>query len=214
MERTVFLNGQFLPTHQASISIMDRGFLFADGVYEVSAVIDGRLVDNATHLARLERSLAEIGIDNPYDAATWTGFQKEIIERNKLLEGVVYLQVTRGAAERDFAFPAGAPLTTLLFTQEKTLLNSLGGKSGVSVVTVQDQRWARRDIKSIGLLGQVLAKQAAVTRGCAEAWMVEDGLVTEGSSSTASSSHRRMRSLRGRCPAAYCRASRGCRFCA
>jgi len=185
MERTVFINQQFLPISQASIPIMDRGFLFGDGVYEVSAVIEGRLVDNAAHLARLERSLGEIGIANPYDSAEWTRFQKELVARNGLREGVVYLQVTRGVAERDFPFPSAAAPTVVMFTQDKTLLETRSGREGAAIITVPDLRWKRRDIKSTGLLAQVLAKQAAVSAGCVEAWMVEDGHVTEGSSSTA-----------------------------
>ncbi len=185
MHRTVFVNQQFLPISQAAIPIMDRGFLFGDGVYEVSAVIEGRLVDNAAHLSRLERSLREIGIANPYEAEGWTRLQKELVERNGLREGIVYLQVTRGVADRDFPFPRDATPTVVMFTQEKTLLDARSGRDGVPVVTVPDQRWRRCDIKSTGLLAQVLAKQAAVSQGCAEAWMVDDGHVTEGSSSTA-----------------------------
>lgn len=185
MERTVFLNGQFLPISQASISIMDRGFLFADGIYEVSAVIDGKLVDNPAHLARLERSLAAIRIENPYSAGEWTGFQKQLIAQNGLEEGVVYIQVTRGVAERDFPFPHGTAPTVVMFTQPKVVVNAPAGLNGVPIITVPDIRWARRDIKTIGLLAQTLAKQAAVEQQCAEAWMVEDGYITEGSSSTA-----------------------------
>lgn len=185
MTRTVFVNEQFLPISQAAIPVMDRGFLFGDSVYEVSAVFGGRLVDNSAHLARLERSLGEIGIANPYDMATWKRFQKELIERNGLRQGIVYIQVTRGVADRDFPFPAGAAPTVVMFTQEKNMIDAGTGRDGVRVATVPDLRWDRRDIKSTGLLAQVLAKQAAVSQGCAEAWMVEDGYVTEGSSSTA-----------------------------
>ena len=184
--RTVYLNGEFLPFEDARVPIMDRGFLFADGIYEVSAVIDGRLVDNAAHLARLDRSLGEIGIPNPHDAAAWERLQTELVARNDVREGLVYMQVTRGAYERDFAFPpAGTPPTVMMFTQAKTVIASKLAESGAKVITVEDLRWKRRDIKSVALLAQVLAKQAAAEAGVSEAWMIEDGAVTEGSSSTA-----------------------------
>ena len=185
MSRTVYVNGAFVPFEQASLSIMDRGFLFADGIYEVSAVVNGRLVDNEAHLARLDRSLKEIRIPNPYDAAEWTKLEEELVRRNGLVEGTVYMQVTRGAAERDFAFPKEAKPTVVMFTQPKTIVNAPGARTGVSVITVPDLRWQRRDIKSVALLAQVLAKQAAAEAGVAEAWMVENGAVTEGGSSTA-----------------------------
>jgi D-alanine transaminase len=184
--RIVYLNGAFLPFEEARVPIMDRGFLFADGIYEVSAIIDGRLVDNAAHLARLDRSLGEIGIRNPHDAAGWEKLQTELVARNGVREGLVYMQVTRGVAERDFAFPkAGTAPTVMMFTQAKTVLANPLAQSGARVITVEDLRWKRRDIKSVALLAQVLAKQQAAEAGVAEAWMVEDGAVTEGSSSTA-----------------------------
>ena len=185
MSRIVFLNGRFLPYEEAHLSIMDRGFLFADGVYEVAAVLGGRLVDNDAHLARLERCLGAIRIPNPYDRAEWVRLEAELVSRNALDEGLVYMQVTRGAAERDFGFPTSATPTVVMFTQPKTILRSPQAETGVAVVTVPDLRWKRRDIKSVALLAQVLAKQAAVEAGVYEAWMVEDGFVTEGSSSTA-----------------------------
>ena len=184
--RIVYLNGAFLPFEEARVPIMDRGFLFADGIYEVSAIIDGRLVDNAAHLARLDRSLGEIGIRNPHDAAGWQALQTELVARNGVTEGLVYMQVTRGVAERDFAFPkAGTEPTVVMFTQAKTVLANPLAESGARVITVEDLRWKRRDIKSVALLAQVLAKQQAAEAGVAEAWMVEDEAVTEGSSSTA-----------------------------
>lgn len=184
--RTVYLNGQFLPFEEARVPIMDRGFLFADGIYEVSAILDGKLVDNAAHLARLDRSLGEIGIRNPHDAAGWERLQTELVARNGVTEGLVYMQVTRGVAERDFAFPkGGVEPTVMMFTQAKTALANPLAESGARVITVEDLRWKRRDIKSVALLAQVLAKQQAAEAGVAEAWMVEDGAVTEGSSSTA-----------------------------
>jgi D-alanine transaminase len=180
----VFVNG-FVPYEEARIPIMDRGFLFADGIYEVSAVLNSRLVDNDAHLARLDRSLKEIRIANPYSAQEWTRLEEELVRRNGLVEGVVYMEVTRGAAERDFAFPKDTKPTVVMFTQVKNISRAPAAETGVAVVTVEDLRWKRRDIKSVALLAQVLAKQAAAEAGVAEAWMVEDGHVTEGSSSTA-----------------------------
>ena len=185
MARIVFLNGEFLPYEEAKLPIMDRGFLFADGIYEVAAVLNGRLVDNEAHLARLDRSLGEIRIPNPYSAAEWTRLEEELVRRNGLVEGLVYMEVTRGVAERDFGFPTDAKPTVVMFTQPKTITHSPTSETGISVVTVPDIRWQRRDIKSVALLAQVLAKQAAVEAGAGEAWMVQDGHVTEGSSSSA-----------------------------
>jgi len=184
--RIVYLNGEFLPFDEALVPIMDRGFLFADGIYEVSAILGGRLVDNAAHVARLDRSLGEIGIRNPHDAAEWERLQTELMSRNGVTEGLVYMQVTRGVAERDFAFPpADTAPTVMMFTQAKTVAANPLAEKGARVVTVEDLRWKRRDIKSVALLAQVLAKQQAVEAGVSEAWMVEDGAITEGSSSTA-----------------------------
>jgi D-alanine transaminase len=143
------------------------------------------LVDNEAHLARLDRSLKEIRIPNPYSAAEWTKLEEELVRRNGLREGTVYMQVTRGVAERDFAFPKDARPTVVMFTQASEIVNAPAARTGVAVITVPDLRWKRRDIKSVALLAQVLAKQAAAEAGVAEAWMVEDGYVTEGGSSTA-----------------------------
>jgi D-alanine transaminase len=185
MARIVYVNGAFLPFEEARIPIMDRGFLFADGIYEVSAVLNSSLVDNEAHLARLDRSLKEIRIANPYTSEEWTRLEEELVRRNGLVEGVVYMEVTRGAAEREFAFPKDAKPTVVMFTQPKNISRSPQAETGVGVITVPDLRWKRRDIKSVALLAQVLAKQAAAEAGVAEAWMVEDGHVTEGGSSTA-----------------------------
>lgn len=184
-QRIVFVNGAYTPLADAKISIMDRGFLFGDGVYEVSAVLDGRLVDNDAHLARLRRSLSELGIPNPHSDPEWTGIERELVARNRLSEGVVYLEVTRGVAERDFVYPEALTPTVVVFTQEKNIVASPLVTRGAKVVTAADLRWARRDIKSVALLAQVLAKQAAMAAGAAEVWMTEDGFVTEGGSSTA-----------------------------
>jgi len=169
------------------VSILDRGFLFADGVYDVAAVIGGRLIDNEAHLSRLAKSLRELRIENPPPLRTIADVEAELVARNGLNEGLVYLQITRGAADdRDFGFPSGTTPTFIAFAKEKNIVASPAAESGVKVLAVPDIRWARRDIKTIALLAQVLAKQAALDAGCQEAWMVDhDGLVTEGSSSTA-----------------------------
>ncbi|WP_201864251.1 D-amino-acid transaminase [Microvirga soli] len=184
MSRIVFLNGSFLPIEEAKVPFMDRGFLFGDGVYEGIGVLDGQLIDNEAHLERLERSLAEVRIRNPYSRAEWTSLQQEIVRRNGMAEGFIYFQVTRGVAERDFFFPENAEPSVAMFTQAKSIADAPAARTGIAVVTVPDQRWARRDIKSINLLAQVLAKQAAKEAGAQEAWLVEDGYVTEGGSSS------------------------------
>ena len=181
-----YLNGAFLPRDEARISPLDRGFLFADGIYEVAAVIDGKLIDSASHLARLERSTAAIGITLPMPVAQIEAIQKELVVRNGVNEGLVYLQITRGADEsRDFIAPAGLRPTLFLFVQHKDFLDTPAVRDGIAVATMPDLRWKRRDIKSVGLLAQTMAKQAARDAGAQEAWMVEDGFVTEGASSTA-----------------------------
>ena len=187
MDSIAYVNGAFVPLSEAKVSILDRGFLFADGIYEVSAVLDGKLVDNASHLARLERSVGEISLPLPDSIERIIEIQKELIARNKLDAGLVYLEVTRGADEgRDFAFPKGDVKPTLImFTSVKDIVNAESAKTGIGVITVPDIRWTRRDIKSVALLAQVLAKQAAAEAGAGEAWMIEDGKVTEGGSSSA-----------------------------
>jgi D-alanine transaminase len=185
MSRTVYVNGAYLPEEDARISVFDRGFLFADGIYEVSAVLGGRLVDCEAHLDRLFRSCREIKLELPWSKAELLEIHREMIRRNELDEGGVYLQVTRGAADRDFAFPREAEPSLVLFTQARSYTSAPGVKTGIKVVTFPDLRWERRDIKSVGLLAQVLAKQHAAEQGANDAWLVEDGVVTEGASSTA-----------------------------
>lgn len=181
-----YLNGRFEPLAQAHVSVLDRGFLFADGIYEVAAVIDGRLIDSASHLARLERSTGAIGIALPLSLPEIEAAQKELVARNALTEGLVYLQITRGAdATRDFLPSPDIQPTLVMFTQAKPFLDVPAVRNGIAVATMPDLRWARRDIKSVGLLAQAMAKRAAAEAGAQEAWMVEDGFVTEGASSTA-----------------------------
>lgn len=184
MSRIVFLNGSFLPIEEAKVPFMDRGFLFGDGVYEGVGVLEGRLVDNEAHLERLERSLQEVRIPNPYSREEWTRLEEELARRNGMTEGFIYFQVTRGVAERDFTFPEHVVPSVAMFTQAKAIVNAPSAETGIAVVTMPDLRWKRRDIKSLNLLAQVLAKQAAKEAGAQEAWMVEDGFVTEGGSSS------------------------------
>ena len=185
MPRTVYVNGHYLPEDQGQVSIFDRGFLFADGVYEVTAVVHGRLVDYDPHVERLERSLNELEMDWPCSKAELRAMHEQLIKRNALDQGWVYMQITRGSADRDFKFPKNAKPTLVAFTQVKNLIDNLDAVTGVKVCSVPDIRWERRDIKSVMLLAPVLGKQAAAKQGCFEAWMVEDGFVTEGTSSNA-----------------------------
>ncbi|MGB5201596.1 MAG: D-amino-acid transaminase [Sedimenticolaceae bacterium] len=185
MSRIVYVNGAYLPEEQAKISVFDRGFLFADGVYEVSSVLRGKLIDNQGHLARLHRSLKELDMTAPASDTEIEAIQKTLIERNDVDEGLVYLQVTRGAADRDFAYPEGVRPSLVMFTQRKSVINSPQASSGISVIAVDDIRWRRRDIKSVGLLAPCMAKMQAKGAGADDAWLVEDGYVTEGSSSNA-----------------------------
>jgi D-alanine transaminase len=186
LEQIAYVNGAFVPLSEAKVSILDRGFLFADGIYEVAAVLDGKLIDNESHLARLARSVGEISLALPESIERIQEIQKELVKRNNLVSGLVYLEVTRGAdAGRDFAFPKGDVKPTLImFTSVKDIVNAGSAKTGINVITVPDIRWSRRDIKSVALLAQVLAKQAAAEAGAGEAWMIEDGKVTEGGSSS------------------------------
>jgi D-alanine transaminase len=185
MSRIVYVNGAYVPEEHATISIFDRGFLFGDGVYEATSIIDGRLVDVGAHLARLERSCVEIHLSLPWSRAELIEIHQELIRRNNVEEGSVYLELTRGAADRDFAFPKQAGPTLVMFTQARRFVDSPAAKAGIKVATAPDQRWARRDIKSVNLLASVLAKHIAAERGAQEVWMHEDGVVTEGGSSTA-----------------------------
>jgi len=185
MSRIVYVNGLYVPEEEAKISVFDRAFLFGDAVYEVTAVLDGRLVDFEPHLARLDRSLKEIALPAPLSHADLRALHLELVERNGVEEGIVYFQITRGSAERDFAYPENAAPNVVAFTQVKQLIANPYAATGVKVITIPDLRWKRRDIKSTSMLAQAMGKQEAKARGAYEAWMVEDGRVTEGTSSSA-----------------------------
>lgn len=187
MTRIVHVNGEELPEERATVSVFDRGFLMADGVYEVTSVLDGRLVDFPGHLARLGRSLSELGIANPHTDDEWLALHRRMVEANGIDEGLVYLQVTRGnPGDRDFAWIDGVPPTVVLFTQRKPgLADNPQAEAGLKVVILPDIRWHRRDIKTVQLLAPSLAKMEAKARGADDAWMVEDGVITEGTSNNA-----------------------------
>src|SRR2546428_13621350 len=144
LEQIAYVNGSFVPLSEAKVSILDRGFLFADGIYEVAAVLDGKLIDNASHLARLERSVGEIQLALPETTDRIEEIQKELVTRNNLVNGMVYLEVTRGAdTGRDFAFPKGVKPTLIMFTSVKDIVNAASAKTGINVITVPDLRWTR-----------------------------------------------------------------------
>lgn len=184
MSRTAWIDGVFLPLAGARVSVMDRGFTFGEGIYEVTAVLDGRLVDSAPHLARLERSAAALHIPLPVSITEIEIIERELIARDGLREGSIYIQLTAGAAERDFLGTPDKP-TLVIFSQSRPVIDNPAATRGIAVATVEDIRWRRRDIKTIMLLAQVIAKREAAAKGAQEAWMVEDGFVTEGASSTA-----------------------------
>lgn len=185
MSRIVYVNGSYLPEAEAKVSVFDRAFLFGDAVYEVTAVLGRRLVDFAAHLARLDRSLEEIALPAPLSHDDLRDLHRALIERNDIDEGIVYLQISRGAADRDFAYPDNAPPTVVAFTQVRPLIANPYAATGVKVITIPELRWRRRDIKSTSMLAQAMGKQAAKLKGAYEAWMIEDGCVTEGTSSSA-----------------------------
>jgi D-alanine transaminase len=186
MTRTVYVNGDYLPEDQAKVSVFDRGFLFADGVYEVTSVLGGKLIDFAGHAKRLQRSLDELQMANPVTEEELLEIHRELVRVNGIEEGLVYLQITRGAADRDFAYPKDAAPTIVLFTQAKPgLADSPLARTGMKVISIEDQRWGRRDIKTVQLLYPSMGKMMAKAAGADDAWMVEDGHVTEGTSNNA-----------------------------
>ena len=186
MSRTVYVNGTYLPEEDAKISIFDRGFLMADGVYEVTSVLGGKLIDFAGHCKRLARSLAELDMAAPVTDDELLAIHRELVAVNEMTDGMVYLQITRGApGDRDFVFPdpATTPSTLVMFTQSKPgLAENPAAKTGMKVISIPDIRWGRRDIKTVQLLYPSMGKMMAKKAGCDDAWMVEDGFVTEGTS--------------------------------
>lgn len=186
MGRIVYLNGEYLPEDEAKVSIFDRGFLMADGVYEVTSVLGGKLIDFEGHGVRLKRSLNELGIAHPLSDDELLAIHRELVARNELIDGGVYLQITRGApGDRDFVFPDPEVTkpTVVMFTQSKLgLAESPQAKVGIKVISIEDLRWGRRDIKTVQLLYPSMGKMMAKAAGCDDAWMVEDGMVTEGTS--------------------------------
>lgn len=188
MSRVAYVNGRYLRHSEAKVAIEDRGYQFADGVYEVCEVRGGRLVDESRHMGRLDRSLRELKIARPMSPSALGVVLRETIRRNRVRDGIVYLQVTRGTARRDFPFPAENTRPSLVVTARNNDLERLEqiAAEGVSVITVPDLRWKRVDIKSVALLPNVLAKQTAREQGAREAWLVDSqGRITEGSSSNA-----------------------------
>ncbi|WP_420862296.1 D-amino-acid transaminase [Algirhabdus cladophorae] len=188
MSRTVYVNGDYVAEADAKISVFDRGFLFADGVYEVTSVLDGKLIDYDGHATRLQRSLDELEMAAPMPMEELLEVHREMVRLNNIDEGLVYLQITRGnPGDRDFAYPpADTKPSLVLFTQSKPGLSSnAAAEKGLSVISAPDMRWGRRDIKTVQLLYPSMAKMLAKAAGADDAWMVEDGFVTEGSSNNA-----------------------------
>ncbi|MBD3679085.1 MAG: D-amino-acid transaminase [Rhodobacteraceae bacterium] len=189
MSRIVYVNGEYLPEEEAKVSIFDRGFLMADGVYEVTSVLGGKLIDFEGHAKRLERSLTELDMTAPVTSEELLEIHRELVKRNAVDEGMIYLQITRGApGDRDFVFPDPETTTgtVVLFTQSKPgLADNPVAKKGISVISIEDIRWGRRDIKTVQLLYPSMGKMMAKKAGADDAWMVEDGMVTEGTSNNA-----------------------------
>jgi D-alanine transaminase len=181
--QTVYLNGEFLPLEEARIPVLDRGFIFGDGIYEVVPVYGGRPFRLAHHLRRLARSLSSIGIENPFDDAGWTALVSDLVGRHAWPDQFVYMQVTRGVARRDHPFPKGVRPTVFAMSSAFVAPAAELRERGLSVITRADDRWLHCDIKSVSLLGNVLARQEAVEAGAAECVMFRDGMLTEGSSS-------------------------------
>ena len=189
MTRTVYLNGEYFLENEAKISVFDRGFLMADAVYEVTSVLDGKLIDFKGHADRLNRSLDELDMENPISYGELLEIHRELVRINNINEGLVYLQISRGApSDRDFVFPntEETDQTVVLFTQSKPgLANSPVAKKGLKIISIADERWGRRDIKTVQLLYPSMGKMMAKKMGADDAWMVQDGHVTEGTSNNA-----------------------------
>ena len=185
-ERIVFVNDEFINETKAKVSIFDRGFLFADAVYEVTAIIDGKILEWNGHIKRLKRSLNELDIKMPIETNELLDIHYKLIEKNNLIEGLIYLQISRGEDDRNFDYPdSDVKPTIVLFTQVKSLQESNLSKNGMKVISVPDIRWARRDIKTVQLLAPSMCKMMAKKSNKDDAWMVQDGFVTEGTSNNA-----------------------------
>lgn len=188
MTRVIYVNGRYLPYAEAGVHAEDRGFQFADSIYEVCEILDGRLIDEGRHMDRLERSLAELRIERPMSRRALGLVMREVIKRNRVSTGLLYLQVSRGAAPRDFAFPPEdvPPTLVCLARRVDDAKREARANAGISVITAPDVRWGRCDIKTVMLLPACLAKDEAGRQGAGEAWFVdEEGFVTEGASSNA-----------------------------
>ena len=186
MKRNAYVNGRYVPHHEAAVHIEDRGYQFADGVYEVVTVVAGRLVDEEPHLDRLDRSLGEIEIDWPVSRQVLRLIMRELIRRNLLTSGLLYMQITRGVAPRDHKFPTQTKPSLVMTTKRIEFSAERKFTDGVDVISIPDQRWSRCDIKTVALLPNCLGKQKAAEAGAYEAWQVDkDGYVTEGTSSNA-----------------------------
>lgn len=186
MENIAFVNGEFVDIADAKISIKDRGLLFADGIYEVAGIINGQIIDNESHMERWKRSMVSIRLDMPYSNDQFIDIQRKLIKLNNFNEGTIYMHITRGdGEEREFEFPSKQKPSVVMFLQRKQLLDLDIDKLKAKVITQPDLRWKRRDIKSISLLPQVLAKQIAFENNAQEVWMYEDELITEGGASNA-----------------------------
>lgn len=184
--RTVYVNGSYVPEDEAKVSVFDRGFLFGDGIYEVASVLGGKLIDFPAHMARLHRSAGELGMRFTVNDDELLAIHRELVSRNGVEEGVVYLQMTRGAIDRDFMFDTEKLTPTLvLFTQSRALIDTAVARNGMKIVSIPDLRWGRCDIKTVQLLYSSLGKMEAKARGADDAWMVRDGVVTEGTSNNA-----------------------------
>lgn len=188
MSRIVYVNGSFVPEAEAVVSVFDRGFLMADAVYEVTSVLDGKLIDFVGHCVRLARSLGELEMQNPHSEAEWLQIHRDLVDQNGLVDGMIYLQVTRGnPGDRDFVYPEPEVTpTVVLFTQSKPgLADNPAAKVGWKVISIPDLRWDRRDIKTVQLLYPSMGKMAAKKAGVDDSWFVQDGVVTEGTSNNA-----------------------------
>ncbi|MEQ8304999.1 MAG: D-amino-acid transaminase [Hoeflea sp.] len=184
--RTVFVNGEYVSENEAKVSVFDRAFLFGDGIYEVASVLGGKLIDFPAHVARLHRSANELGMRVDVSDDEILAIHRELISRNGVEEGVVYMQMTRGAIDRDFVFDTDKLKPTMvLFTQSRPLIETAVSKNGMKIVSIPDLRWGRCDIKTVQLLYPSLGKMEAKSRGADDAWMVRDGVVTEGTSNNA-----------------------------